>query len=124
MVDPGVICDNVFYGVQLFAVPPAVGITDQPDRLSTHAGGFSGVGCGRSGGVVCGVHDVIVPDRSLPSGQRQANGQTSKQAYQCLSINKQTHRKGAKNAKCLIVFVKEFLCVPGVFAVKSVFMCG
>jgi hypothetical protein len=34
-------------------------------------------------------------------------------------IKKFTQRKGAKNAKCFIIFVKEFLCV---FAVKTVFM--
>jgi hypothetical protein len=34
---------------------------------------------------------------------------------------KQTHRKGAKNAKFLIVFIKEFLSV---FAVKAAFMEG
>jgi hypothetical protein len=42
---------------------------------------------------------------------------------------KQTHRKGAKNAKFLIVFIKEFLCVFAslrlcVFAVKAAFMEG
>jgi rubredoxin len=35
---------------------------------------------------------------------------------------KRFHRKDAKNAKCFIVFIREFLCVLCVFAVKSVFM--
>jgi hypothetical protein len=33
-------------------------------------------------------------------------------------------RKAAKSAKCLIVFVKELLCVLCVSAVKTVFMDG
>jgi len=37
---------------------------------------------------------------------------------------KLTHRKGAKNAKCSIDFIKEFLCVLCVFAVKTAFMDG
>jgi len=37
-------------------------------------------------------------------------------------IKKFTQRKDAKNAKCFIIFVKEFLCVLCVFAVKTVFM--
>jgi hypothetical protein len=37
-------------------------------------------------------------------------------------MKKQTHRKDAKNAKLLCVFVKEFLCVLCVSAVKTVFM--
>ena len=40
-------------------------------------------------------------------------------------IKKFTLRKDAKNAKCFIIFVKEFLCVLCVlcvFAVKTVFM--
>jgi len=39
-------------------------------------------------------------------------------------LNKYTLRKGAKNKKCLIVFIKEFLCVLRVSAVKVVFMDG
>jgi hypothetical protein len=76
MVNPGVICDNAFNGPQLFAVAPAVGIADQSDRPSTLAGGFSGIGCGGSGGVVSAVHDVIDLAMSLPPGQRQAYEQT------------------------------------------------
>jgi hypothetical protein len=41
-----------------------------------------------------------------------------------LTLKKQTHRKGAKNKKCLVVFIKEFLCVLCVSAVKAVFMHG
>jgi hypothetical protein len=41
-----------------------------------------------------------------------------------LCINEQDHRKGAKNAKCFIVFVREFLCDLCVSAVKTVFMGG
>ena len=37
-------------------------------------------------------------------------------------MKKQTHRKDAKNAKLLCVFVKEFRCVLCVSAVKTVFM--
>jgi len=37
-------------------------------------------------------------------------------------MKKQTHRKDAKNAKLLCVFVKEFLCVLCISAVKTVFM--
>jgi hypothetical protein len=41
-----------------------------------------------------------------------------------ITLKKQTHRKGAKNKKCLVVFNKEFLCVLCVSAVKAVFMIG
>jgi hypothetical protein len=34
------------------------------------------------------------------------------------------HRKGAKNAKCIRVFIREFLCDLCVSAVKAVFMDG
>jgi hypothetical protein len=37
-------------------------------------------------------------------------------------MKKQTHRKDAKNAKLLCVFVKEFLSVLCISAVKTVFM--
>jgi|GEM_PF-2386793 len=35
---------------------------------------------------------------------------------------KSIHRKGAKNAKCLFIFVIDFLCDLCVSAVKTVFM--
>jgi hypothetical protein len=41
-----------------------------------------------------------------------------------LSLKKHTHRKGANNKKCLVVFIKEFLCVLCVSAVKAVLMDG
>jgi len=57
-----------------------------------------------------------------------------------ITLKKQTHRKGAKNKKCLVAFNKEFLCVLSVIApcitltpaslqscvsaVKAVFMIG
>jgi hypothetical protein len=40
----------------------------------------------------------------------------------CPSMKKQPHRKVAKNAKCLTVFVKESLCVLRVSAMNAVFM--
>ena len=38
------------------------------------------------------------------------------------SPKKYIHRKDAKHKKCLIVFIKEFLCVLRVSAVNPVFM--
>jgi hypothetical protein len=76
MVNPGVICDNAFNGAQVFAVAPAVGVADQTNRPSTLAGGFSGVGCGRSESGVSSVHDGMDLAMSLPPGQRHANEQT------------------------------------------------
>jgi hypothetical protein len=35
------------------------------------------------------------------------------------SVMNQTHRKDAKDAKSLCVFIKELLCMPCVFAVKN-----
>jgi hypothetical protein len=51
---------------------------------------------------------------------------TSRNCYFCSCVHphKYTHRRDAENAKCLILYIKEFLCVLCVSAVKTVFMDG
>jgi len=56
------------------------------------------------------VHNEL----NSPQSRKAAKPQSRKAA-------KPQSRKAAKNVKCLIVLIKEFLCV---FAVKSAFMDG
>jgi hypothetical protein len=54
------------------------------------------------------IHKVV----NSPQSRKAAKPQSRKAA-------KPQSRKAAKSAKCLIVFVKEFLCVLCGFAVKN-----
>jgi hypothetical protein len=67
--------------------------------------------------------EAAVDDQAGPAGAALTRlpAQEPAPAW-CLSINEQDHRKGAKNAKCFIVFAREFLCDLRVSAVKTVFM--